>query len=63
MTTQPTNQTVVAGQTAMFSVTATGTQPLSYQWTFDTTNIAAGTNATLVLTNVQFGRRALMRWW
>ena len=51
---QPTNQTVVMGQTAEFSVTATGTQPLSYQWTFDTTNIAGGTNATLVLTNVQF---------
>ena len=52
---QPTNQTVVMGQTAEFSVTATGTQPLSYQWTFDTTNIAGGTNATLVLTNVQPG--------
>ncbi len=36
-----------------FSVSASGTQPLSYQWTFDTTNIAAGTNATLVLNNVQ----------
>ncbi|MGP8020497.1 MAG: immunoglobulin domain-containing protein [Limisphaerales bacterium] len=53
ITTQPTNQTVVAGQTATFSVSASGTQPLSYQWTFDTTNIAAGTNATLILTDVQ----------
>ena len=30
--TQPVNQTVTAGQTASFSVTATGTAPLSYQW-------------------------------
>jgi hypothetical protein len=30
--TQPGNQTVAVGQTATFSVTATGTAPLSYQW-------------------------------
>ena len=34
-------------------MTASGTQPLSYQWTFDTTNIAGATNATLVLPGVQ----------
>ncbi|HEV2437589.1 MAG TPA: LamG-like jellyroll fold domain-containing protein, partial [Verrucomicrobiae bacterium] len=50
---QPTNQTVVVGQTAVFTVTASGTGPLSYQWTFDTTNIAGGTNAMLVLNDVQ----------
>ena len=32
ITTQPANQTVTVGQTASFSVTATGTAPLSYQW-------------------------------
>ena len=32
LTTQPANQTVTAGQTASFSVAATGTAPLSYQW-------------------------------
>jgi len=32
ITTQPASQTVVAGQTASFSVAATGTAPLSYQW-------------------------------
>lgn len=32
ITTQPANQTITAGQTATFSVTATGTAPLSYQW-------------------------------
>lgn len=32
VTTQPADQTVNAGQSAQFSVTATGTGPLSYQW-------------------------------
>ena len=32
ITVQPTSQTVTAGQTATFSVTASGTAPLSYQW-------------------------------
>jgi hypothetical protein len=32
ITTQPANQTVNAGLTATFSVTASGTIPLSYQW-------------------------------
>ena len=30
--TQPANQTVMVGQTATFSVTASGTGPLTYQW-------------------------------
>src|SRR5213079_1020729 len=32
ITAQPASQTVSAGQTATFTVTATGTAPLSYQW-------------------------------
>src|SRR5213595_99322 len=32
ITTQPASQMVTAGQTATFTVTATGTAPLSYQW-------------------------------
>src|SRR5436309_1944907 len=32
ITSQPVSRTVTAGQTASFSVTATGTAPLSYQW-------------------------------
>ena len=32
ITSQPANQTVTAGQTATFSVTATGTATLTYQW-------------------------------
>src|SRR5256886_13345209 len=32
ITTQPASQTVTLGQTATFTVVATGTAPLSYQW-------------------------------
>src|SRR4029077_18528000 len=32
ITSQPFGQTITAGQTATFSVTASGTTPLSYQW-------------------------------
>jgi hypothetical protein len=53
ITMQPTNQTVIAGQTAAFSVSANGTPPLSYHWAFNTTNIVGATNASLILANVQ----------
>ena len=53
ITTQPTNQTVTVGGTASFSVTASGTPPLSYQWRFGGTDISRATNTTLILTNVQ----------
>jgi hypothetical protein len=46
ITTQPSNQTVRAGQTATFSVTATGTAPLRYQWQKGMTVIAGATTAT-----------------
>lgn len=53
ITVQPTNQTRFAGGTANFYVGATGTLPLSYQWYFNGTNVANGTDAWLTLTNVQ----------
>jgi hypothetical protein len=46
ITTQPANQTVNAGQTATFSVTATGTAPLSYQWQKSSANISGATAAS-----------------
>ena len=56
ITTQPTNQTAFVGGNATFSVTAGGTTPLSYQWSFNTTNLLGATNATLTLTNLQFAQ-------
>jgi hypothetical protein len=44
---QPANTGVVAGGTAVLSVLATGTSPLSYQWLKDGTPIAGGTSASL----------------
>jgi hypothetical protein len=46
ITTQPSNQTVNVGQTATFSVTATGTAPLSYQWQKNSANITGATAAS-----------------
>ena len=45
ITTQPTSQTVTAGQTASFSVAATGTAPLSYQWKKNGTAVAGATSS------------------
>jgi nitrogen fixation protein FixH len=52
ITTQPTNQTVAQGSNAMFSVTATGTPPLNYQWFFNSGVLTNATNAVLTLTGV-----------
>jgi hypothetical protein len=46
ITAQPANQTVTAGQTATFSVTALGTTPFSYQWQKGTTAITGATSAS-----------------
>src|SRR5215475_2450405 len=56
ITMQPASQSVVAGASATFSVTATGTAPLSYQWRLNGTNIAGGTAPSLTLTNIQTGQ-------
>ena len=47
ITTQPANQTVNVGQTATFTVVATGAAPLSYQWQKNQVNIAGATSASL----------------
>ncbi|MFH1674069.1 MAG: immunoglobulin domain-containing protein, partial [Pseudomonadota bacterium] len=46
ITQQPSNTTVSVGQTATFSVSATGTAPLSYQWRKNGTNISGATGAS-----------------
>jgi hypothetical protein len=46
ITTQPANQTVTVGQTATFTVTASGTAPLMYQWQKNGANISSATTAS-----------------
>ena len=46
ITTQPVDKTVTVGQTAKFSVRATGTKPLGYQWKKNGANIAGATKAS-----------------
>jgi len=46
ITTQPSSQTVTAGQTVSFSVAATGTAPLSYQWQKTSVAIAGATSSS-----------------
>ncbi|MDP9084815.1 MAG: pyrrolo-quinoline quinone [Pseudomonadota bacterium] len=46
ITAQPVNQSVAQGQTATFTVAATGTAPLSYQWDKNGSAIAGATAAS-----------------
>jgi hypothetical protein len=46
ITTQPAAQSVTAGQSATFTVVASGTGPLSYQWQKNGTAIAAASSAS-----------------
>ena len=54
ITSQPTNQVVLAGATAQFTVGASSYFPMSYQWFFNQTNpiYSSETFATLTLPNV-----------
>jgi uncharacterized cupredoxin-like copper-binding protein len=53
ITAQPQSQTVAPGQSVTFSVTATGTAPLSYQWYKGGTAISGATSSSYSLSNVQ----------
>lgn len=46
ITTQPTGKTVTEGQTASFSIAASGTAPLSYQWKKNGTSIGGATSSS-----------------
>jgi len=56
ITTHPASQTVAAGQSVTFSVSASGTAPLSYQWRKDGASLSGQTNATYSITNVNAGQ-------
>jgi arabinoxylan arabinofuranohydrolase len=53
ITTQPQSQNGAVGGSASFSMTATGTVPLSYQWYFNGSDPVGNNSATLQLTTVQ----------
>jgi pectate lyase len=55
ITVQPQDTTNLLGNSATFSVTATGTAPLNYRWYFNTNApISGGTGPALTLNNIQF---------
>ncbi len=51
ITAQPQGQVILPGLNATFTVTATGTAPLRYQWRLNGSTLGAETNATLVVSN------------
>ena len=53
ITAQPQSQTVAAGSGAQFSVTATGSTPLVYQWYFKGSALSGATASNLGLTSVR----------
>jgi uncharacterized repeat protein (TIGR01451 family) len=61
ITTQPQSQTVLSGTTVTFTVTASGTPPLSYQWEFEGAELAGQTGASLVLSGVQTNQSGAYR--
>jgi hypothetical protein len=48
----PQSQTVYIGSNAIFTVSASGNPPLTYQWQFNGSNIAGATTTILALSNV-----------
>jgi len=52
---QPQSQTVTAGNSALFSVTATGHPALTYQWYFNGTAITGATASSYSLASAQTG--------
>ncbi len=58
ITTQPTSRTVTVGSSTTFTVVATGTAPLTYQWRRNGTALSGATAASLTLSNVQLSDAA-----
>lgn len=51
---QPQSQAITAGQSATFAVTASGMDPLSFQWRFNGANLAGATLSSYTRGNAQF---------
>src|SRR5262249_18374337 len=54
ITTQPSNLTVAQGQPATFTVVASGTAPLGYQWQRNQVNISGATSSSYTLSPAAF---------
>jgi glucose/arabinose dehydrogenase len=61
ITQHPSNLTVAAGQQATFTVAASGSQPLSFQWQRNGTNISGATSPTLSFTAASADNGAAFR--
>lgn len=53
ITSPPQDQAVFSGENATFSVVASGSLPLTYQWSLNLAAVSGATNATLTVTNAQ----------
>jgi hypothetical protein len=53
ITQPPTNQYAVLGKAAIFSVSAFGPQPITYQWQFNGSNVSGARSSALKLSSVQ----------
>jgi O-glycosyl hydrolase len=51
--TQPADQAARCGGSASFSAAPSGSEPFTWQWQLNGTNLIGATNSTLILTNVQ----------
>ena len=56
ITSQSPNQTVTNGASVTFSVSASGTPPLNFQWQCNGTNLPGAVNSNLTLTGVTFAQ-------
>ncbi len=57
--THPVDVFIPTGSNATFSVSASGTAPLSYQWRFAGTNVPGATNTFITITNAQNANQGL----
>ena len=55
ITASPETQSIRRGSNALFTATATGAGPFSYQWQFNGNDVTGATANSLALTNVQLG--------
>lgn len=61
ITQQPQSQTVRAGENATFSIAVEGTSPFTYQWQFNSSNMAGQNQATLQLHGVTLSQAGAYR--